>query len=98
MLAWAVGIGVAQLVDKGRVAFIYATVWNWWLLVAYFALASAASLRAMRRRQQQQQREHHSSLVVDWLDKSIIALLNVELPVSVGGFCVVAGAAGDGGA
>jgi hypothetical protein len=39
MFIWALYIGLNQLVHRGPIVFIYYTVWNWWLLITFFALA-----------------------------------------------------------
>ncbi|KAI3425966.1 hypothetical protein D9Q98_007935 [Chlorella vulgaris] len=51
MLAWGLFIGISQVLDKGSRVFAFYTVWNWWLLTAFFALGSWASLRARRHQQ-----------------------------------------------
>ena len=62
-------------------------VWNWWLLTAFFALGSAASLAAWRRRARQRRRAHGAaqpSRGVDWLGKATLATFCVVTPVSAG--------------
>jgi len=48
MFTTALAVGISQLVDKGMVVFSFFTVWNWWLLTMYFALASAASIVSLQ--------------------------------------------------
>ncbi|KAL6767547.1 hypothetical protein ACKKBF_B35670 [Auxenochlorella protothecoides x Auxenochlorella symbiontica] len=49
-LGYALFIGIRQYLDRGSIAFVYYTVWNWWLLTAYFALAALASWLAISRK------------------------------------------------
>ena len=57
-------------------------VWNWWMLTAFFALASAASLRAWRRRRTGQQQLEEAPALAGWLDKAAVAAFMIETPVS----------------
>lgn len=50
MLCWALFIGLRQLARRGPYAFVFFTVWNWWLLTLFFLCGSAASLRAWARK------------------------------------------------
>ena len=52
------------------------------MLTAFFALASAASLRAWLRRRAGQQQLEEEAASVGWLDKAAVAAFMIETPVS----------------
>ncbi|PSC70223.1 hypothetical protein C2E20_6303 [Micractinium conductrix] len=91
-LGWALIIGLCQLANKGPYVFVFFTVWNWWLLTLYFALASAASARAwLACRQQQQaaetpaaqQQRAKGGRSADWLERAAVAVFCTETPVTL---------------
>lgn len=83
----AVAAVPAPTVAGTRMPLTPPAVWNWWLLTAFFALGSAASLAAWRRRARQRRRAHGAaqpSRGVDWLGNATLATFCVVTPVSAG--------------
>lgn len=86
MLAWGLYIGIGQLLDKGPYVFVFYTVWNWWMLTLFFALASAASIRGWRRRRAAasgRPTDTEQQHAADWLDRAAIATFSIEAPLSL---------------
>ncbi|KAK9824146.1 hypothetical protein WJX72_008099 [[Myrmecia] bisecta] len=70
-------VGVSELQDRGMDAFKYYTVWNWWLLGAYFTLAAAASFSALQRERPNPERR------VSRLEHAVVVLFHVNLTTVV---------------
>ncbi|GIL71532.1 hypothetical protein Vretimale_2619 [Volvox reticuliferus] len=49
LAVYIVGMGLMQLSDLGTYVLKFYTIWNWWLLGIYFALAAAASYICVRK-------------------------------------------------
>jgi hypothetical protein len=49
-LVWSLSVALYQLSQKGLYIFKFYTVWNYYLLIAFFATASLASYTAARRK------------------------------------------------
>lgn len=77
MLAVAVWVGADQLLRRGPVVFVFFTVWNWWLLTAYFLVASVCSVRRNRSE------KNAESQPADWLEKTALTLFHVVTPVGL---------------
>lgn len=79
MLLWSLFIGLNQLADKGVIVLTYFTVWNWWFMTLFFALATLASLRALHRVRCGGQ--DAASRPADVLEHAAVVAFAVEAPV-----------------
>jgi hypothetical protein len=79
-LATVVCVGAAQLATRGPACLAFYTVWSWWLLGAFFAVAGAASLLAVVVRGPSPPRR---SAALAPLGAAAVALFHVALPSSL---------------
>ncbi|KAK9844666.1 hypothetical protein WJX74_005289 [Apatococcus lobatus] len=47
---WSLVVGGRQLLAKGPIVLKFYTVWNWWLMTAFFWLAAAASIQGQMKK------------------------------------------------
>lgn len=75
MFLWCIYIGCRQLNQRGPVVFCFFTVWNWWLMTTFFALATVASLQRTRNKEKRDR--------ANLLDKVVVVLFTVEAPMAI---------------
>ncbi|KAK9822472.1 hypothetical protein WJX81_006311 [Elliptochloris bilobata] len=74
LFCYCLGLGVSQTVTRGVWVFAYYTMWCWWALVAYFGLATLASLRAVG-----QERSPLRGATLDRLGYTVVVLFHLIL-------------------
>ncbi|KAK9812674.1 hypothetical protein WJX72_001650 [[Myrmecia] bisecta] len=72
-LLFIVALGAYQVHDRGFKVFAFYTVWSWWLLAAFFALASAASYLALRKKRPNVNR------LVSRLEHAVVVFFHMNL-------------------
>lgn len=79
-----ISVGGVQLLDKGPRALAFFTVWNWWLLTAYFALAALSSARVLLAAKGSSARKRAAAMQkADIIEKAAATMYHVAVPVSL---------------
>lgn len=88
-ISW--GLGLTQVIQRGRMIFTFFTVWNWWLLMLYFAFATMSTLKVVWERRKKSARSSSSRRrltfgdedygSIGWIDRITVTLFQVVVPV-----------------